>query len=166
MLGDVVCDPVAVEAAPVVAATAEVTDAAALSPFACAVAAFVDCPAAGSAAPFESAAPCEALGDDESELAADEAGPVGALGALSEALPDAPAVELPAEGAVDPCVDPLVELADVVGALDPLAEAAACPVPADVCGLGEGGDWLPVSEALSRKLANGEDWSLLRGSTA
>ncbi len=115
-------------------------------------------------AAFESAAPCEALGDAESDVAADEVDPLEALGAL-EALPDAPAVELPAEGAVDPCVDPLVEFADVVGAPDPLAEAADCAVPADVCGLCEGGDWLPASEALSRKLANGEDWSLLRGST-
>jgi hypothetical protein len=164
MLGDVVCDPGAVEAAPVVAASADVTDAAALSPFACAVADFVDCPAAESVAAFASAAPCETSGDAESEVAA-EADPFEPLDALLEAVPDVPAVELPAAGGVDPVVDPVVELADVVGALEPLADAAACPVPADVCGLGEGGGWFAVSEALSRKLANGEDWSLLRGST-
>jgi hypothetical protein len=160
---DVVCDPAAVEAAPVVAATAAVTDDAALSPFAGAVPDFVDRPVAASAVPFESAPPFEVLADAESELAADEADPLEASDALLEALPDSPAVELPAVGAVDPCVDPLVELADVVGA--PLVEAVDCPLPADVCGLGEGGGGLLVSEALSRKLANGEDWSLLRGST-
>jgi hypothetical protein len=154
---EVVCDPVAVEAAPVVAAAAEVTDDAALPPFAGAVADLVDCAAAESAAAFGSVAPWEVLGDAESELAADEADPLEALGAPVEVLPDSPAVVLPAEAAPDPCVDPLVELDDVVGAPDPLAEATDCPVPADVCELGEGGDWLPLSDALSRKLANGED---------
>jgi hypothetical protein len=164
VLGDGVCDPAAVEAAPVVAAGADGTDAAALSPFAGAVADFADCPVAESAAVFESPEPCEALGDAESEVAAEEADPFEELGWLSEAPPDVPAVELPAEGALDPCADPFVELADVVGALDPLVEAD-CPVPADVCWLGEGDDWFAVSEALSRKLANGEDGSVLRGST-
>ncbi len=45
MFGDVVCDPVAVEATPAVAAIAEATDDAAPSPFAGAVPGFVDCPA-------------------------------------------------------------------------------------------------------------------------
>ena len=162
MLGDGVCDPVAVEAAPAVAESADVTDAAAAVPFACAVPDFADCPVAELDPLFEFAEPCEALG--ELEAAAEEADPFEELGWLSEAPPDGPAVELPAEGALDPCADPFVELADVVGALDPLVEAD-CPAPADVCGLGLSEDWLPVSEALSRKLANGEDWSLFRGST-
>ena len=87
MLADVVCDPVAVEAAPVVAAIAEVTDDAAPSPFAGAAPDFVDCPAAEFAAPFEPAAPCEALGDAELDVAADEADPLEALGALVEDFP-------------------------------------------------------------------------------